>query len=129
MTQLFSKTATDTAEGTELGHRRLATEPWPPTVCGCIPRHAIDEKVLPRLTAEDLKELGVAALGDRRMPQCVLIPTRTLPSNNRPAGGAAAAYYAAQARQREEREAAEAQKRGNGPGQQGGPQRISEVGR
>ena len=28
--------------------------------------NAIDEKVLPRLTAEDLKELGVAALGHRR---------------------------------------------------------------
>src|ERR1700719_3744125 len=27
----------------------------------------IDERVLPRLTAEDLKELGVAALGHRRM--------------------------------------------------------------
>ena len=29
--------------------------------------NAIDEKVLPRLTAEDLKELGVNALGHRRM--------------------------------------------------------------
>ena len=47
-------------------------------------------EVLPRLTAEDLKELGVAALGHRRMPQCVLIPTRTLPSNNCSAGGAGA---------------------------------------
>jgi hypothetical protein len=29
--------------------------------------NAIDEKVLPRLTAEDLKELGVNALGHRRI--------------------------------------------------------------
>jgi hypothetical protein len=27
----------------------------------------INEKVLPKLTAEDLKELGIAALGHRRM--------------------------------------------------------------
>jgi SAM domain (Sterile alpha motif) len=41
----------------------------------------IDETVLPGLTAEDLKELGVAALGHRRklldaMPLSVLIRTR-----------------------------------------------------
>jgi len=28
--------------------------------------HAIDEEVLPRLTAEDLKDLGVALVGHRR---------------------------------------------------------------
>jgi hypothetical protein len=29
----------------------------------------INERVLPSLTAEDLKELGVTALGDRRIPR------------------------------------------------------------
>jgi hypothetical protein len=29
--------------------------------------NSITEKVLPRLTAEDLKELGVSTVGDRRM--------------------------------------------------------------
>jgi hypothetical protein len=29
--------------------------------------NAITEKVLPRLTAEDLKELGVSTVGDRRV--------------------------------------------------------------
>jgi hypothetical protein len=29
-------------------------------------KNEIDETVLPRLTAEDLKELGIAALGHRR---------------------------------------------------------------
>ena len=41
----------------------------------------ISEKVLPSLTAEDLKELGVAALGYRRMlstplRRCALTPAR-----------------------------------------------------
>ena len=54
----------------------------------------IDEKVLPRLTAEDLKELGVKALGHRRvllrkrrrtrrrrpLPRHFLSPLRTLPN-------------------------------------------------
>ena len=36
----------------------------------------IDETVLPNLTADDLKELGVASLGHRRMlPLCVLMQT------------------------------------------------------
>ena len=42
----------------------------------------IDETVLPSLTAEDLKELGVAALGHRRklldaIAGCVVMPTPT----------------------------------------------------
>jgi hypothetical protein len=52
----------------------------------------IDEKVLPSLTAEDLKELGVKALGHRRvlldaiaalraeLPRHFLSPLRTLPN-------------------------------------------------
>ena len=52
--------------GRHHGHRSLAAEPWPRTVRGCVPQNEIDETVLPGLTAEDLKELGVAALGHRR---------------------------------------------------------------
>jgi hypothetical protein len=47
------------------GPRRLAAEPWPRTVRGGISRNAINEAILPKLTAEDLKDIGVTAVGHR----------------------------------------------------------------
>src|SRR5271168_884818 len=35
---LFQNLPLTSAEGTELGYRQLAAEPWPRTLCGCIPR-------------------------------------------------------------------------------------------
>src|SRR5262249_7902182 len=40
--------------------------------------NAITEKVLPRLTAEDLKDLGVSIVGHRRVLICAQAPRRTL---------------------------------------------------
>ena len=42
------------------GRRGLAAEPWPWKVRALFRENDIDETVLPNLTAEDLKELGVA---------------------------------------------------------------------
>jgi SAM domain (Sterile alpha motif) len=44
----------------------LAAEPWLGKYEAAFRENEIDESVLPGLTAEDLKELGVAALGHRR---------------------------------------------------------------
>jgi hypothetical protein len=43
----------------------------------------IDDTVLPNLTAEDLKELGVSALGLRRKLLDAIAPLRSEPSPNR----------------------------------------------
>ena len=48
------------------GRRGLAAEPWPWKVEAAFRENEIDETVLQTLTADDLKDLGVAALGDRR---------------------------------------------------------------
>ena len=53
-------------QGPHHGRCGLAAEPWPRTVRGGLRENEIDETVLQSLTAEDLKELGVAALGHRR---------------------------------------------------------------
>jgi SAM domain (Sterile alpha motif) len=42
--------------------------------------NAIDEKVLPRLTAEDLKDLGVGMVGHRRMLLDAIAVLRTEPN-------------------------------------------------
>ena len=55
-----------TACGRSYGHCGLAAEPRPREVRGCFRENDIDETVLPSLTAENLKELGVASLGHRR---------------------------------------------------------------
>ena len=44
----------------------------------------INERVLPSLTAEDLKELGVAALGHRRMLLDAIAALRTDAGNKAP---------------------------------------------
>ena len=51
-------------------------------------RNAIDDKVLPRLTAEDLKEIGVATVGHRRL---LLTAIDRLPTWPRPDGAAESA--------------------------------------
>ena len=51
--------------GRHHGRRRLAAEPGPREVRGGIRENEIDETVLPSLTHETLKELGVTALGHR----------------------------------------------------------------
>src|SRR5262245_50446881 len=48
------------------GRRGLAAEPRPGKYEAAFRDNEIDETVLPDLTAEDLKELGVTALGHRR---------------------------------------------------------------
>jgi len=48
-------------------------------------RNAIDDKVLPRLTAEDLKEIGVATVGHRRL---LLTAIAALSASHRPNGAA-----------------------------------------
>jgi SAM domain (Sterile alpha motif) len=48
------------------GHCGLAAGPWPWEVRGGVRENEIDETVLANLTTEDLKELGVTALGHRR---------------------------------------------------------------
>ena len=43
----------------------MAAEPGPRTIRAGLPRERIDDAILPRLTAEDLKELGDSSLGHR----------------------------------------------------------------
>ncbi len=50
----------------------------------------ITEKVLPSLTPEDLKELGVNALGHRRMLLDAIVALRTDAGAQQPSAGAAA---------------------------------------
>ena len=52
--------------GRHHGHRGLAAEPGPREVRGCVRENEIDETVLPDLTADDLKDLGVSIVGHRR---------------------------------------------------------------
>jgi class 3 adenylate cyclase len=54
----------------------------------------IDETVLPNLTAEDLKELGVASLGHRRKLLDAIAALRTDASGEAPSGDAATASSA-----------------------------------
>jgi hypothetical protein len=49
----------------------------------------IDETVLPNLTAEDLKELGVAALGHRRKLLDAIAALRAVADRKAPSAGAA----------------------------------------
>jgi SAM domain (Sterile alpha motif) len=62
-----SRTYRYDAWGRPYGRRGLAAEPGPREVRGGIPRERDRRDVLPSLTAEDLKELGVSALGHRRI--------------------------------------------------------------
>ncbi len=67
MTQPFSKTAADNSPGglnldIDSWLRSLGLEQYE----AAFRDNAIDEKVLPRLTAEDLKDLGVGLVGHRR---------------------------------------------------------------
>jgi len=48
------------------GYRRLAAEARPRRYEPAFRENKIDGEILPRLTAEDLKDLGVALVGDRR---------------------------------------------------------------
>ena len=57
--------ATPLTVGRRHGRCGLAAEPGPREVRGGIPRNEIDETVLPSLTHETLKELGVTAVGHR----------------------------------------------------------------
>src|SRR5271155_1425704 len=57
----------------------------------------IDETVLPNLTAEDLKELGVASLGHRRKLLDAVAALRTDASGKAPSAGVATASSAASA--------------------------------
>src|SRR5262249_47896353 len=52
--------------GRSWGHCGLAAEPGPREYAAVFRENDIDETVLPNLTAEDRKELGVTALGHRR---------------------------------------------------------------
>jgi SAM domain (Sterile alpha motif) len=52
--------------GRHYGCRGLAAEPGPRKYEALFRENDIDETVLPTLTAEDLKELGVASFGHRR---------------------------------------------------------------
>jgi class 3 adenylate cyclase/tetratricopeptide (TPR) repeat protein len=70
MTQPFSKTAADTSRGDFRG-LNLDIDSWLRSLGlgqyeAAFRDNAIDEKVLPRLTAEDLKDLGVRLVGHRR---------------------------------------------------------------
>ena len=51
--------------GRRHGHCGLAAEPGPREVRGGFRENDIDETVLPSLTHENLKELGVASFGHR----------------------------------------------------------------
>lgn len=48
------------------GRRRLAPEAWPRTYEAAFRENEVDETILPKLTAEDLKDLGVSIVGHRR---------------------------------------------------------------
>src|ERR1700751_2575786 len=63
----------------------------------------ITEKVLPNLTAEDLKELGVAALGHRRTLLDAIAALRNDASGNAPSVDAATTSSAPSAEDRAER--------------------------
>ena len=73
----------------------MAAEPWPRTVRGrAFRENEIDETVLPSLTAEDLKELGVASLGHRRKLLDAIAALRTDAGGKAPSADAATASSA-----------------------------------
>ena len=60
-------------------------------------QNEINEKVLPSLTAEDLKELGVAALGQRRMlPDAIALLRADAVAKTTPAEGVPTLFKTAQ---------------------------------
>jgi len=75
------------ALGRHHGHRRLAAEPGPREVAA-FRENEIDETVLPSLTHETLKELGVTALGHRRTILDAIAALRTETGNKEPSADA-----------------------------------------
>lgn len=61
-----SKCLTRSLLGLHHGRRRLAADPRPRTVEAAFRENKIDDAILPKLTADDLKDLGVGIVGHLR---------------------------------------------------------------
>ena len=71
------------------GHCGLAAEPGPREIEAVFRENEIDETVLPNLTAEDLKDLGVSIVGHRRKILDAIAASRTDAGDKAPSTDAA----------------------------------------